>query len=183
MTADGIELTTGDTFTVVVDYIDKPQINSTSQKVCLESTISLSAVPEGGVWSGNGVEGNTFNALTAGLGEHTVVYTLNSMSDSIVFTVEESITTRSRVGIEYYRIGRVGRHCHRGTNGNRWREPVVSVCTRRSRVCLSARHLFIEQCIASGRLSAYRRGAHGICAHEELFALCHPRVGYRSNRD
>ncbi|HJG88174.1 T9SS type A sorting domain-containing protein [Barnesiella viscericola] len=92
MTADGIELTTGDTFTVVVDYIDKPQINSTSQKVCLESTISLSAVPEGGVWSGNGVEGNTFNALTAGLGEHTVVYTLNSMSDSIVFTVEESIT-------------------------------------------------------------------------------------------
>ena len=91
MTVDGIEFVTGDVFTVVVDYIDKPQINCTSQKVCLESTVSLSAIPEGGVWTGDGVEGNTFNALTAGLGEHTVVYSLNSMSDSIVFTVEESI--------------------------------------------------------------------------------------------
>ena len=91
MTVDGVEFVTGDVFTVVVDYIDKPQINCTSQKVCLESTVSLSAIPEGGVWTGDGVEGNTFNALTAGLGEHTVVYSLNSMSDSIVFTVEESI--------------------------------------------------------------------------------------------
>ena len=91
MTVDGVEFVTGDVFTAVVDYIDKPQINCTSQKVCLESTVSLSAIPEGGVWMGDGVEGNTFNALTAGLGEHTVVYSLNSMSDSIVFTVEESI--------------------------------------------------------------------------------------------
>lgn len=91
MTADGVEFATGDVFTVVVDYIDKPQINCTSQKVCLESTVSLSAVPEGGVWTGNGVEGNTFNAFVAGLGKHTIVYTLNSMSDSIEFTVEESI--------------------------------------------------------------------------------------------
>lgn len=91
MTVDGVEFVTGDVFTVVVDYIDKPQINCTSQKVCLESTVLLSAIPEGGVWTGDGVEGNTFNALTAGLGEHTVVYSLNSMSDSIVFTVEESI--------------------------------------------------------------------------------------------
>ena len=40
ITAEGIEFTSGDIFTIVVDDIDKPQINHKSQKVCLESTIS-----------------------------------------------------------------------------------------------------------------------------------------------
>ena len=91
ITAEGIEFTSGDIFTIVVDYIDKPQINHKSQKVCLESTISLSATPAGGSWSGKGVTGSTFNASLAGLGEHTITYTLNNMSENIIFTVENEI--------------------------------------------------------------------------------------------
>lgn len=91
ITAEGVEFASGDVFTIVVDYIDKPQINHKSQKVCLSSTISLSATPEGGSWSGDGVTGSTFEAAVAGLGEHTITYTLNNMSASVTFTVEESI--------------------------------------------------------------------------------------------
>ncbi len=43
--------------------------------ICLNAeTINLSGTPEGGLFSGNGVENNTFNASNAGTGIHTITY-------------------------------------------------------------------------------------------------------------
>ncbi|HEX8427685.1 gliding motility-associated C-terminal domain-containing protein [Hymenobacter sp.] len=48
---------------------------------CLNSgTTALTATPAGGTFSGPGVSGNTFNPLTAGVGTHTLTY---SISDSL----------------------------------------------------------------------------------------------------
>jgi PKD repeat protein len=44
--------------------------------ICAEAApITLSGTPAGGVFSGPGVTGNTFNPATAGAGTHTIIYT------------------------------------------------------------------------------------------------------------
>ncbi|HNP94459.1 MAG TPA: PKD domain-containing protein [Cyclobacteriaceae bacterium] len=52
--------------------------------------------PTGGVWSGLGVSGSTFNPVTAGLGSHPITYTYNDgtcqASDQITITVLSSPT-------------------------------------------------------------------------------------------
>lgn len=50
------------------------------------------AIPEGGTWTGPGITGNvgtgySFSPATAGLGEHTITYTLNNCSDVVDINV------------------------------------------------------------------------------------------------
>ena len=48
-------------------------------RVCITDTIVvLTASPAGGVWSGPGIVGNTFNAALAGLGVSRVTYTVTN---------------------------------------------------------------------------------------------------------
>ncbi len=72
-----------------------------------ETPITLTATPEGGTWSGNGVSGSNFNPSTAGAGTHNLVYNytdpLNSCtySDSISVSVSSVvITPMANVAIE-----------------------------------------------------------------------------------
>ncbi|PHR49934.1 MAG: hypothetical protein COA32_02030 [Fluviicola sp.] len=50
----------------------------------LDNPVTLpNGTPQGGVYSGNGVDGNTFNPQSSGEGEHTVFYTYTSMDGCI----------------------------------------------------------------------------------------------------
>ncbi|MBM3418266.1 MAG: hypothetical protein FJY17_05015, partial [Bacteroidetes bacterium] len=65
--------------------------------ICINSGIlQLSGIPAGGFWSGNGITNNAqgyFNPLTAGVGQHILVYSIVNLgvtqSDTIVITVKD----------------------------------------------------------------------------------------------
>jgi hypothetical protein len=63
-----------DTTSITVNPL--PVVNAGSyDPVCdYVDTLQLSGTPSGGVWSGNGVTGSTFNAQTAGAGTHQIIY-------------------------------------------------------------------------------------------------------------
>jgi hypothetical protein len=53
------------------------------------------AVPDGGTWTGQGVSGNvntgfTFSPATAGVGQHTLTYSINSCSDEVLVSVYQT---------------------------------------------------------------------------------------------
>lgn len=49
-----------------------------SRSYCIDaSTVTLTGSPLGGVFTGNGISGNTFNPATAGTGVHVITYTYN----------------------------------------------------------------------------------------------------------
>jgi len=54
-----------------------PAINSLPASTFVSNSIPLSGFPEGGVFSGSGVAFNVFNPSIAGVGLHTITYTIN----------------------------------------------------------------------------------------------------------
>lgn len=74
--------------TVIVTENPLPMISvdSTADTVCLDDfPVTLIAVPSGGVWTGAGVSGSSFNPTIAGVGIQTLTYTysdVNGCSDS-----------------------------------------------------------------------------------------------------
>ena len=82
MTANGVSCTgPARTFTITVNPGANIIFTNAPIRVCLTDTIVLlTATPTGGVWSGPGVVGNTFNAATAGLGVKTISYTVANSS-------------------------------------------------------------------------------------------------------
>lgn len=64
-----------DTLNVTVSQTDIPTIAPIEPSFCLRDTsIILTAVPAGGVWSGAGISGNTFNPVAAGAGGWLLTY-------------------------------------------------------------------------------------------------------------
>ena len=63
-----------DTTSITVNPL--PVVNAGSyDPVCdYADTLQLSGTPSGGVWSGTGVTGSTFNVQTAGVGTHQIIY-------------------------------------------------------------------------------------------------------------
>jgi gliding motility-associated-like protein len=76
-----------------VIYIRNTVVQVDTLKFCIEDTVtqlrwqSVQNGPWGGTWSGPGVVGNSFVPTLAGYGNHTLVYTANSCSDSVVFVI------------------------------------------------------------------------------------------------
>ena len=69
-----------------------PQISIADSTLCLtESPINLTATPAGGVFSGTGVSGNTFNPTVATVGAYTLTYTYTN-PDGCVYVATHSIT-------------------------------------------------------------------------------------------
>ena len=67
------------TFTITINPGANIILTNAPIRVCLTDTVVLlTATPVGGVWSGVGVSGNTFNAAIAGLGVKTITYTVNN---------------------------------------------------------------------------------------------------------
>lgn len=56
--------------------------NGLSPEICdTAAIIAVNATPAGGTLSGNGIVGNNFNPLTAGLGNHTITYNFNDANN------------------------------------------------------------------------------------------------------
>ena len=68
----------GGTITSTVNVLNQPAVSiSTIADQCLNSSaITLSATPAGGVFSGPGILGTQFDPSTAGVGTHTITYTV-----------------------------------------------------------------------------------------------------------
>jgi len=85
------------TFTITVFAgVNNIVITNAPTLVCLSDTlVQLKATPLGGTWSGRGVIGSTFNAASAGIGTHTLTYTLGNgtciASASVNVTVKDCI--------------------------------------------------------------------------------------------
>ncbi len=81
--------------------------------------IQLQGTPSGGIWSGDGVTGNTFDPSSAGLGQHTITYSYTnefgcSNTDIKTITVIESqphtthfIPTWQQAGVNPYQPGTI----------------------------------------------------------------------------
>lgn len=69
-------------------------------KCVAAGSITLTATPAGGTFSGPGVSGNTFNPLTAGVGTHTLTYSISDTlgCGSISQTVTLSVAPQVRAG-------------------------------------------------------------------------------------
>ena len=68
----------GGTATTLVTVSNQPSvsISNVSSQCVNNGAISLSATPLGGTFSGSGVSGNQFNPAIAGIGTHTITYTV-----------------------------------------------------------------------------------------------------------
>lgn len=64
------------TITITVIPAENATINPIETLCENQSPITLSAVQMGGTWSGPGVNGNTFDPLVAGMGTHTITYSI-----------------------------------------------------------------------------------------------------------
>ena len=63
--------------TTYITVGETPTVNAGLDTLVCEATpifTLYNATPVGGIWSGNGVVGNTFNPVTAGTGQHTLTY-------------------------------------------------------------------------------------------------------------
>lgn len=88
-------------FTTVVNPLPVASLNITTSVVCVDDgTISLtgSASPAGGTFSGNGVTGTNFSPVGAGLGSQTITY-VYADTNFCMDTVTDVITVNACVGI------------------------------------------------------------------------------------
>src|SRR5690606_28493295 len=65
---------------------------STSEFYTGQGGVTLAASPSGGIFSGPGISGTTFNPCTAGAGTHTITYTRKE--GSCTSTVSKTVTVR-----------------------------------------------------------------------------------------
>jgi len=94
-------LTVNDTavFTLIVNPLPTLTLLASSQIYCTTDLVgSLSAIPTGGVWTGPGVTGNSFDPSVAGFGLHTVVYTYTD-NNNCTNTATLIMTVNACVGI------------------------------------------------------------------------------------
>ena len=95
---------------VIVTTDSNATIQVSGNNFCrLGNPIPLDAVPPGGTFSGPGVVGNTFNPGTAGLGTHTILYSVTNSCgtyrDTITLTVRNG--TLPNLGLDsVYCVGR-----------------------------------------------------------------------------
>ncbi|MCK9563114.1 MAG: T9SS type A sorting domain-containing protein, partial [Bacteroidales bacterium] len=90
---------------VDAEFIIKPHIELQLEPVASlllhDSLIELQASPVGGVWSGSGVEGFYFNPQAAGVGIHTVYYTVETTDEYCGTTASIDIEVIEQVDCEF----------------------------------------------------------------------------------
>jgi hypothetical protein len=91
--SDTYNCTNSDTQNIIVNAAPVVSFSLSNPDFCInDNSISLSALPAGGSFSGNGISGNLFYPATAGIGSHDLVYSftdanLCSNSDTSVVVV------------------------------------------------------------------------------------------------
>ncbi len=88
---------TGSTQQVIrVDSLPAVSMNPPTSPVCLNDTSqTLSGVPSGGTFAGNGVSGTTFNPTTAGAGTHSITYSYTNPTSGCSNTANRNITVNA----------------------------------------------------------------------------------------
>jgi gliding motility-associated-like protein len=77
---------------IIVHPLPSPMITSLPGPYCVNSPIvNLTANPTGGIFSGTGVSGNTFNPTAAGVGTHTISYSYTD-NNNCSNTVNQDVT-------------------------------------------------------------------------------------------
>jgi hypothetical protein len=91
------------TTTVTVLGNEQPALDDPGGPYCSnEAPFELSASPPGGTFSGPGVSGNTFDPAAAGVGVHTITYTINGCSGvSSDFKSVEVVSSNVSASINY----------------------------------------------------------------------------------
>lgn len=85
--SDGTD-TASSSVAVIVHQPPAMSIGGLAQNHCVNgNTSTMTGTPTGGVFSGTGVTGNTFDPAVAGLGTHDITYTYNIIGNSIGQTV------------------------------------------------------------------------------------------------
>lgn len=86
--------TGNDTETILVNAAPDATITPVGALCPGDATVTLNAATPGGTFSGPGVAGNTFDPATAGIGSHTITYTVTSNgcsdTDTEIITVSNS---------------------------------------------------------------------------------------------
>jgi glucose/arabinose dehydrogenase len=81
--------TTSDTITLNLTAAPAVSFNTLPANVCINAAaISLSGTPVGGVFSGAGVAGSSFDAATATVGTHVITYTYDNGNGCIVSSIQ-----------------------------------------------------------------------------------------------
>ncbi|MEO8149282.1 MAG: PKD domain-containing protein [Bacteroidia bacterium] len=87
-----------DSVAVTVEPLPVVSITQVSDTLCIQSPpVALTANPAGGTFTGNGVTGNTFNPIAAGLGYSVITYNYTdssgcSNSDSVSIWVDQCLS-------------------------------------------------------------------------------------------
>lgn len=74
-------------------YVRNTKVFVDTLKFCIEDSNTLlqwksvQNTPGGGIWSGNGVTGNYFKPIDASYGVHTLRYTANTCTDSVIMVI------------------------------------------------------------------------------------------------
>jgi gliding motility-associated-like protein len=90
--ADGCEAR--DDIRVIVSTSTNATIDIPGNNYCVNANpVLMTAVPEGGTFSGPGVSGDIFNPATAGVGTHTISYTAVNECGTFTGTKNVSVTT------------------------------------------------------------------------------------------
>ena len=80
-------------FSVNVSYQQQALSVTPDFGVCVDApSVTLTASPGGGSWSGTGVSGNSFNPSSAGAGTHTLTYTFTQASTGCQFSTTTQAT-------------------------------------------------------------------------------------------
>ncbi|MCF8296180.1 MAG: lamin tail domain-containing protein [Saprospiraceae bacterium] len=73
---DGNSCTNSDTSSITVHALPTPTFTGLAAAYCIDAIAApLTGVPAGGIFSGTGIIGNSFDPATAGVGTHQIVYT------------------------------------------------------------------------------------------------------------
>ena len=70
-----------DNLLLTINPLPVVSINGLASSYCINSTsLTITGIPSGGTFTGNGIVGNTFNPVFAGLGTHSIIYSFTDVN-------------------------------------------------------------------------------------------------------
>jgi len=101
---DGNGCTNAESQSVIVNALPLVTFSGLASEYCVDiSTVILTGIPSGGVFSGNGITGNIFDPSSAGLGTHNITYTYTDgngcTNDSVKSVLVNSVPTVAFSGL------------------------------------------------------------------------------------
>lgn len=111
---DGNACVNIDTQIVVVNPLPVVSFTGLASAYCVDATpVTLSGTPSGGVFSGPGTSGNSFDPAVAGVGTHTVTYTYTDGNGCVNFSSQQVVVNALPI-VNY--TGFSGTYCVDNTN-------------------------------------------------------------------